>query len=81
MYVNAKGENAKIFFAFKMCKQPQWSLFDIMHGTQSSFYLFSYFINHKLYKFVIFCNYVTVKWKLHAQMARERKCENILWIW
>jgi len=81
LYVNAKGENGKIFFAFKMCKQPRWSLLDIMHGTQFSFYSFSYFINHKLYKFVIFYNYVNVMWELHAQMARERKCENILCIW
>jgi hypothetical protein len=76
-YVNAKGENGKIFFAFNMWKQPWWSLFDVMHGTQSSFYLFSYFINHKLYKFVISYNYVNVMWELYAKKGRGRKCENI----
>jgi hypothetical protein len=46
-----------------------------MHGTQSSLYLFSYFVNHKLYKFVIFYNYVNVMWELYAQKARGKKCE------
>ncbi len=31
------------------------------------FLLVSNFINHKLYKFVIFYNYVNAMWKLHAQ--------------
>jgi hypothetical protein len=66
LYVNAKGENGKIFFAFSMWEQPWWSLFDVLHGTQSCLYLFSYFRNHKLYKFVIFYNYVNVMRELYA---------------
>ncbi len=59
LYVNGKVENGKIFFTFSMWKQP-WSLFDTMHGSQSFLYLFSSFINDKLYKFVINYNYVNV---------------------
>ncbi len=80
LYVNAKGENGKILFAFSTWKQPWWSLSDTMHGTQYYLYLFSSFINHKFYKFVSFYNYVNVMWELYAQKARGRKCENILWI-
>jgi len=81
LYVNAKGKNGKVFFKFSMWKQPWWSLFDTMYGIQSSLYLFSYFINHKLYRSGICYNSVNVMWELYAQYARERKCENILWIW
>jgi len=49
---NAKGENGKCF-CISMWKQPWWSHFNIMHGTQFPFSFLFCFIDHKVYKYYV----------------------------